>query len=398
MIERVEYLNFLKKLKDKKVIKVVTGVRRCGKSTLFLLYKDYLLTQGIGEKQIISMNFENPEDAIYDDWKTIYDMISKNIVSNQMNYIFLDEIQVVSHFEKLVDGLFIKDNVDLYITGSNSYMLSGELATYLTGRYMQIHMLPLSFKEYMIGIKGENEYRDYQSYIEEGGFPYLLSIRDDKELIRNYLDGIYHTIIMKDVVYRNNIKDVMILDSLVKFIFDNIGQILSTNKIANTLNSNHRKSSVNTIESYLSNLIDSYIVYKVGRFDIKGKEYLKTGDKYYVCDLGLRKYLLGEVRDLGSILENVIFLELKRRNYEIYIGKNGNQEVDFVVKKDDGLKYIQVSLSVRDEATLNRELSSLKSIPDNYPKYIITLDYDTANYEGIKQINAIDFLLDRVDI
>ena len=398
MIERVEYLNFLKKLKDKKVIKVVTGVRRCGKSTLFLLYKDYLLTQGIGEKQIISMNFENPEDAIYDDWKTIYDMISKNIVSNQMNYIFLDEIQVVSHFEKLVDGLFIKDNVDLYITGSNSYMLSGELATYLTGRYMQIHMLPLSFKEYMIGIKGENEYRDYQSYIEEGGFPYLLSIRDDKELIRNYLDGIYHTIIMKDVVYRNNIKDVMILDSLVKFIFDNIGQILSTNKIANTLNSNHRKSSVNTIESYLSNLIDSYIVYKVGRFDIKGKEYLKTGDKYYVCDLGLRKYLLGEVRDLGSILENVIFLELKRRNYEIYIGKNGNQEVDFVVKKDDGLKYIQVSLSVRDEATLNRELSSLKSIPDNYPKYIITLDYDTANYEGIKQINALDFLLDRVDI
>ena len=324
MIERVEYLDFLKKLKDKKVIKVVTGVRRCGKSTLFSLYKDYLLTQGIGEKQIISMNFENPEDAIYDDWKTIYDMICQHLVSNQMNYIFLDEIQVVSHFEKLVDGLFIKDNVDLYITGSNSYMLSGELATYLTGRYMQIHMLPLSFKEYMIGIKGENEYRDYQSYIEEGGFPYLLSIRDDKELIRNYLDGIYHTIIMKDVVYRNNIKDVMILDSLVKFIFDNIGQILSTNKIANTLNSNHRKSSVNTIESYLSNLIDSYIVYKVGRFDIKGKEYLKTGDKYYVCDLGLRKYLLGEVRDLGSILENVIFLELKRRNYEIYIGKIHN--------------------------------------------------------------------------
>ena len=398
MIERAEYLDFLKKLKDKKVIKVVTGVRRCGKSTLFSLYKDYLLTQGIGEKQIISMNFENPEDAIYDDWKTIYDMICQHLVSNQMNYIFLDEIQVVSHFEKLVDGLFIKDHVDLYITGSNSYMLSGELATYLTGRYMQIHMLPLSFKEYMIGIKGENEYRDYQSYIEEGGFPYLLSTCDDKELIRNYLDGIYHTIIMKDVVYRNNIKDFKLLNNLIKFIFDNIGQILSTNKIANTLNSNHRKSSVNTIESYLSNLIDSYIVYKVGRFDIKGKEYLKTGDKYYVCDLGLRKYLLGEVRDLGSILENVIFLELKRRNYEIYIGKNGNQEVDFVVKKDDGLKYIQVSLSVRDEATLNRELSSLKSIPDNYPKYIITLDYDTANYEGIKQINAIDFLLDRVDI
>lgn len=398
MLERKEYLDFLVKLKDKKIIKVVTGIRRCGKSTLFTLYKKYLLKNGVNDNQIISLNFENPDDNKYDNWKSLYDDIKNKLVSGKMNYIFLDEIQVVEDFEKVVDGLFIQDNVDIYITGSNSYMLSGELATFLTGRYMQIHMLPLSFKEYLNSIDSPNELKEYQNYIENGGFPYLLSINDDKELIRNYLDGIYNTVLLKDVISRNNIKDVMILDSVIKFVFDNIGQLISTNKISNTLNSNNRKNSVNTIESYLSNLLDSYIIYKISRYDIKGKEYLKTGDKYYVCDLGLRKYLLGGIKDLGSILENVIFLELKRRNYEIFIGKNGNNEVDFVVKNNDGLKYIQVTLSVRDEDTLKRELNSLETINDNYPKYIITLDYDTANYDGIKQINAIDFLLGRVDI
>lgn len=398
MLERKEYLDFLIKLKDKKIIKVVTGIRRCGKSTLFTLYKKYLIENNVNDSQIISLNFENPDDNKYDNWKTLYDDIKSKLVTDKMNYIFLDEIQVIENFEKVVDGLFIQDNVDIYITGSNSYMLSGELATFLTGRYMQIHMLPLSFKEYLNSIDSPNELKEYQNYIENGGFPYLLSIKDDKELIRNYLDGIYNTVLLKDVISRNNIKDVMILDSVIKFVFDNIGQLISTNKISNTLNSNNRKNSVNTIESYLSNLLDSYIIYKISRYDIKGKEYLKTGDKYYVSDLGLRKYLLGEVKDLGSILENIIFLELKRRNYEIFIGKNGNNEVDFVVKNNDGLKYIQVALSVRDEDTLKRELNSLETINDNYPKYIITLDYDTANYNGIKQINAIDFLLGRVEI
>ncbi len=398
MLERKEYLDFLVKLKDKKIIKVVTGIRRCGKSTLFTIYKKYLLENNVNDNQIISFNFENPDDNKYDHWKALYDDIKSRLVTGKMNYIFLDEIQVIENFEKVVDGLFIQENVDIYITGSNSYMLSGELATFLTGRYMQIHMLPLSFKEYLSGIKSANELKEYQNYIENGGFPYLLSINDDKELIRNYLDGIYNTVLLKDVISRNNIKDVMILDSVIKFVFDNIGQLISTNKISNTLNSNNRKNSVNTIESYLSNLLDSYIIYKISRYDIKGKEYLKTGDKYYVSDLGLRKYLLGEIKDLGSILENIIFLELKRRNYEIFIGKNGNNEVDFVVKNNDGLKYIQVALSVRDENTLKRELNSLETINDNYPKYIITLDYDTANYDGIKQINAIDFLLGRVEI
>lgn len=398
MIERDEYLNFLKKLKDKNIIKVVTGIRRCGKSTLFELYKKYLVDNGVSTKQIISYNFENPKDMIFSDWKELYDEIDSKLIPNKMNYIFLDEVQILNNFEKAVDGLYIKKNVDIYITGSNSYMLSGELATYLTGRYMQIHMFPLSFSEYLKHYGDDNELKKYDNYVQNGGFPYLLNLDNDKELIRNYLDGIYNTVLMKDVISRNNIKDTMILESIIKFLFDNIGQLVSTNKISNTLNSNNRKNSVNTVESYLSNLIDSYIVYKVTRYDIKGKEHLKTGDKYYVCDLGLRNYLLGEVRDYGSILENIIFLELKRRGYEIYIGKYEDQEVDFVIKNNNGLKYIQVSLSVRDENTLKRELTPLNNIKDHYPKYLITLDYDTNDYNGIRQISAIDFLTGRVDL
>ena len=398
MIERTEYLNFLKKLKDKNIIKVVTGIRRCGKSTLFELYKKYLLENGVNKNQIISLNFENPKDMIFNDWKELYTYIENKLLPDKMNYIFLDEIQVIPNFEKTVDGLFINKKVDLYITGSNSYMLSGELATYLTGRYMQIHMLPLSFKEYLNHYGSDNELKKYDTYIQNGGFPYLLNLNEDKDLIRNYLDGIYNTVLMKDVISRNNIKDTMMLESIIKFIFDNIGQLVSTNKISNTLNSNKRKNSVNTVESYLTNLIDSYIIYKISRYDIKGKEYLKTGDKYYVCDLGLRNYLLGGVKDYGSILENIIFLELKRRGYEIYIGKYDDEEVDFVIKNNDGIKYIQVALSVRDEDTLKRELTSLKNIKDNYPKYLITLDYDTNDFDGIKQISAIDFLTGRTNL
>lgn len=398
MIERKEYLDTLIKLKDTKIIKVVTGIRRCGKSTLFELYKNYLLSNGINKSQIISMNFENPSDMIYNSWRELYDDINSKLLKNTKYYIFLDEIQIIPEFERVVDGLFIKNNVDIYITGSNSYMLSGELATYLTGRYMQVHMLPLSFSEYFHSMSDGNELKSYQNYIENGGFPYILNLNNDKNLIRNYLDGIYNTILLKDIVSRNNVKDVMILESVVKFLFDNIGQLVSTNKISNTLNSFNRKNSVNTIENYISNLLDSYIIYKVSRYDIKGKDYLKTGDKYYICDLGLRYYLLGEVRDSGSILENIVFLELKRRGYEIYVGKVGNKEVDFVIKNEDGIKYIQVSLSVRDEKTLKRELEPLQMIRDNYPKYIITLDYDKINYDGIKQISAIDFLLGREDI
>ena len=398
MITRQEYIDYLLKLKDKKIIKVITGIRRCGKSTLFKLYKDYLLKTNISEEQIISLNFENPSDMQFNNWRELYTYIEKKLIFGKMNYIFLDEVQMLKNFEKAIDGLFIKDNVDIYITGSNSYMLSGELATYLTGRYMQLHLLPLSFKEYLEYYGENDEAKKYNLYIKNGGFPYLLNLDNDDELVRNYLEGIYNTVLLKDVVSRNSFKDTMILESVTKFIFDNIGQLVSTNKIANTLNSNNRKCSVNTVENYLSALIDSYIIYKISRYDIKGKDYLKTGNKYYVCDLGLRNYLLGSVKDYGSILENVIFLELKRRNYDIYIGKNDDTEIDFVVKNNTGIKYIQVSLSVRDEKTLERELTPLKNIADNYPKYIITLDYDTVDYDGIKQISALDFLKGNIDL
>lgn len=398
MIKRENYINFLLKLKDKQIIKVVTGIRRCGKSTLFELYKKYLLANGVSQEQIISLNFENPRDMNFNDWKELYNYIESKLNDDKMNYIFLDEIQILSHFEKAVDGLYIKKNVDLYITGSNSYMLSGELATYLTGRYMQIHMLPLSFKEYLEYYGNSDEGKKYDLYVKNGGFPYLLNLDNDDELIRNYLEGIYNTVLLKDIVFKNNIKDTMILDSITKFIFDNIGQLISTNKIANTLASNNRKCSVNTVESYLNALINSYMVYKISRYDIKGKEYLKTGDKYYVCDLGLRNFLLGTVKDYGSILENIIFLELKRKEYDIHIGKYDAYEVDFVVKNNNGIKYIQVSLSVRDEKTLERELMPLKNIADNYPKYIITLDYDSVDYDGIKQVCALDFLSGRIEL
>ena len=398
MIERKIYMDFLKKLKDKKIIKVVTGIRRCGKSTLLLLYKDYLLKSGISKEQIISLNFENPKDMIFNNYKELFNYIDSRLIPNKKNYVFLDEVQILPEFQKAVDGLFLNDNVDLYITGSNSYLLSSELATYLTGRYMQIHMLPLSFSEYLEYYGLDNETKKYDLYVANGGFPYLLNLDNDKDLIRNYLDGIYNTVLLKDVVQKNNIKDTMILESIMKFIFDNIGQLVSTNKISNTLNSYNRKNSVNTIENYLSYILDSFIVYKIGRYDIKGKEFLKTQDKYYVCDTGLRNYLLGEVKDYGSLLENIIFLELKRRGYDIFVGKYDDSEIDFVVKNGDGLKYIQVALSVRDEKTLERELKPLNNIKDHYPKYLITGDYDTITYNGIKQISALDFLLGRVDL
>lgn len=398
MIERQEYLDFLIKLKDKNIIKIVTGVRRCGKSTLFTLFKEYLLKNQVSKDQIISLNFEDVKDNTFKNWEELYNYIDSKLLEGKMNYIFLDEIQTINGFEKAVAGLLFQENVDLYISSSNACVLSEKFSTYLTGRYMQIHMLPLSFKEYASYYGVDNYDKQYSLYVQNGGFPYLLNLNNDTDLIRNYLDGIYNTVLLKDVITRNGIKDTMILDSVVKFLFDNIGQLVSTNKIANTLSSNKRKCSVNTIENYLSNLLDSYIIYKISRYDIKGKEYLKSGDKYYVCDLGLRNYLLGTVRDYGSILENIIFLELKRRNYDIYIGKYDNMEVDFVIKNKDGIKYIQVSLSVRDEKTLNHELKPLQAIPDNYPKYIITLDYDYVDYDGIKQINAIDFLLGKTEI
>ncbi len=398
-IYREEYMKKLENYKDKKIIKVLTGMRRSGKSTILNEFRKELVKSGIPEKNIISINFDDNDNKELLDEQKLHDFIIKNTNKKVKNYVFLDEIQNVNGFEKCVDSLFLRDYLDIYITGSNSYMLSGELATFLTGRYIQIHVLPLSFKEYLSYYGENDELKKYNEYVMYGGFPYLINLEKSNQKL-DYLDSIYNTVIMKDVINRKKVNDVLILESICRFLFDNIGSNISTKKISDTLASSGRKNSVHTIEEYLNSLLESYILYKVNRFDIKGKQLLKTQEKYYLSDLGLRTYLLGKnyTKDFGHILENVIFLELKRRGYRIYIGKNDLNEIDFVVETEDDYIYIQVALSVREEQTLKRELRPLETISDHYRKYLITLDYDTNNYNGIKQISAIDFLLGRVKL
>lgn len=398
-IYREQYINKLISLKDKKIIKVLTGIRRSGKSTILQEFKEYLKSQGVLDKNILFINLDDINNKHLLDPNELHNHILSNIDLKEKNYVFLDEIQNVPEFQKCINSLFLRDNIDLYITGSNSYMLSGELATYLTGRYIQIHILPLSFKEYISYYGEQDELKKYNDYITYGGFPYLINLDNNKEKLE-YLDSIYNTIIMKDVINRKKVSDPLMLESICRFLFDSIGSSISTKKISDTLASNGRKNSVHTVEEYLNALLESYILYKVNRFDIKGKELLKTQEKYYLSDVGLRTYLLGKSlgKDLGHIFENIIFLELKRKGYKIYIGKDSDNEIDFVCETEDELIYIQVALTVRDENTLKRELKPLEMLQDNYKKYIITLDYDTNNYNGIKQISAIDFLLNRVDL
>lgn len=399
IIYRKQYMDKLISLKDKNIIKVLTGIRRCGKSTILNQFKSYLKNNDVDDKNIISINFEDNNNINLLDSNELHKYIIDNTNPKQKNYIFLDEIQNVIGFEKCVDSLLLRDYLDIYITGSNSYMLSGELATFLTGRYMQIHVLPLSFQEYLSYYGENDELKKYNDYITYGGFPYLINLENSNEKL-NYLDSVYNTVLIKDVISRKKINDPLILESLCRFLFDNIGSYVSTKKISDTLASYGRKNSVHTVEEYLNALIESYILYKVNRYDIKGKQLLKTQEKYYLSDIGLRTYLLGKSfdKDLGHILENIIFLELKRKGYKIYIGKNDSTEVDFVVETNDELVYIQVALSVREQNTLERELKPLENISDHFRKYIITLDYDTNIYNGIKQISAMDFLTGRIDI
>ena len=399
LIYREEYINKLNLYKDKQITKVITGIRRSGKSTILNEFKKELIDKGVLEKNIISINFEDNDNRELLDFQKLHNYIIEKADKNSMNYVFLDEIQNVNEFQKCINSLLLRDYLDIYITGSNSYMLSGELATYLTGRYIQIHVLPLSFKEYLSYYGKEDELKKYNEYSMYGGFPYLINLENPNEKLE-YLESIYNTVIVKDVINRKKVNDIMIFESICRFLFDSIGSSISTKKISDTLASNGRKNSVHTIEEYVNSLLESYILYKVNRFDIKGKQLLKTQEKYYLSDLGLRTYLLGRNnnRDLGHILENIIFLELKRKGYRIYIGKNDDTEVDFVVETGDEYIYIQVALSVREEQTLQRELKSLETIPNHYKKYIITLDYDTNNYNGIKQISAIDFLLGRSEL
>lgn len=396
LIQREEYLNKLIALKDKKIIKVVTGVRRCGKSKLLEMYRKWLLEQGVEEERIVSINFEDLDFEDLTDYKKLHTYLKEHLVKDNMTYIFLDEIQNVEQFPKVVDSLYIKDNVDIYITGSNAHMLSNEIATLLSGRYIQIEMLPLSFKEYMISTGSMNDRGiKYVDYLQNSSFPYTLELEGQSDEIRSYLEGLYNTIVVKDIINHSKISEPKMLKSILKFIFDNIGNPLSSKKIADTMTSSGRRIDTRTVEKYLDALTESYIIYQAKRYNIKGKQYLKTLEKYYVVDIGLRLMLFGSKQiDAGRILENIVYLELLRRGYDVYVGKVDEFEVDFVAQNGKGTTYFQVALSVRDEKTLERELRSLRAIKDHYPKILLTMDDDPeVHYDGIRRINARDWLL-----
>ena len=396
MIERPIYLEELISFKDKELIKIVTGIRRCGKSTLFDLYIEYLLSNNVEKDQIIRINLEEYEFDYIKNYKDLYEYINSKLIKDKKNYVFIDEVQKVEEFQKACDSLYIKKNVDLYVTGSNSKLLSGELATLLSGRYVEIKMLPLSFKEYISYVGDTEIEKKYIDYITKSSFPYTLMLNTTKD-IKMYLDGLYNTVIVNDIAERKEIADISMLKDVIKFMFDNIGNLCSSTNIANTMTSSGRKISVPTVEKYLEALVEAFVLYKVPRYDIKGKNLLATGSKYYVSDIGLRYYLLGSKNtDEGHILENIVYLELIRRGFEVYIGKNDDNEVDFIAINEKGVEYYQVSYTVRDKTTLERELKPLDNIKDHNPKYLLTADYTPyTSHNGIKQINVFDWLLDK---
>ncbi len=385
--------------KEQQIIKVVSGVRRCGKSTLFELYRDWLLENGISKEQIISINFE---DIVFEplcDYHTLYQYITGRLVSDKMNYIFFDEIQNVSQFEKVVDSLFLKENCDVYMTGSNAYFMSGELATFLSGRYVELKMLPLSFKEFCSGLGSEANMSNAQKfnlYLKNSSFPYLMKYKRTDNEIRDYLSDIYNTVLLKDIVARLKVSDVTTLENVAKFLLHNIGNLVSTSKITNTLKSAGKGADQKTIDKYMRGLIDSLIIYEAPRYNIKGKMFLKTNSKYYTVDIALRNMLVKSAEsDIGHILENIVYLELMRRGYKVYVGHLDSGEIDFIAMSGKDISYFQVSATTLEESVLQRELAPLKRIEDNYPKYLLTLDelFDNIDYNGIKKCNVLEWLL-----
>lgn len=402
MIIRQEYLNQLRLLKDQKVIKVITGIRRSGKSTLLELFREDLKKQNIAKEQIQFFNFEEEKNVNLRDWRKLHQTIEEKLVQNKMNYIFLDEIQKVDHFEELVNSLFVKKNVDLYITGSNAFLLSSELATLLTGRYISIHLLPFSFKEYTEMYPDETNYdRLFEKYLNSSSFPEVIRLsKVNEELANNYLKDLYNTIVNKDIAKRYNIRNEIDFERTIKFVFDSIGSPLSARNIANTLKNESINVFHGTIINYLQYLTKSYMIYPVNRYDIKGKKILITNDKYYVVDLGLRNLLLSDSpkSDIGHRLENVVYLELLRLNKgKIFVGKNEDSEVDFILQMSNGKRvYYQVAYQVNDRPeTLKRELAPFFKIKDNYPKILLTMDLVPEEFEGIKKINIVNWLLDK---
>lgn len=401
-IIRQQYLDQLTLSKDQNVIKVVTGVRRSGKSTLLGLFQDTLREQGIADSQIQSFNFEEEKNVELRDWRKLHHRIEQKLVPDKMNYIFLDEVQKVAWFEEVADSLFVKPNVDLYITGSNAFLLSGELSTLLTGRYISIHVLPFSFSEFVQVFPEEhNNDRLFEKYLTSSSFPEAINLaKIDDKLANNYLRNIYDTIVNKDIAERYQIRGRIDFDRVVKFVFDSIGSPLSARNISNFFKLNNDNIFHGTIKNYLDYLTKSYLVYPVSRYDIKGRRLLTTNDKYYVVDLGLRNILLGSTpgSDVGHRLENVVFLELLRRNEgEIFIGKNEDCEVDFMVQMAGGERvYYQVSYQVNDQPkTLARELAPFYKIRDNYPKFLLTMDLVPEQFDGIKKVNVVDWLLNQ---
>lgn len=398
LIKRQEYLDRLWQLKDKNLIKVITGVRRAGKSVLLQLFCQELLNNGVKENQITSINFEERKNLDLTDWVKLHDEIESRMIKNKMNYIVLDEVQMVNQFERMVDSLFVKPNTDIYITGSNAFLLSGELATLLSGRYITTNVLPLSFKEYIQAYPEENKDRLFDRFLVGSAMPETLELNSD--VVDDYLSDVYKTITQKDIQNRFEIRDFANFQRVVKFIFDNIGNFTTAKSITDALNNNDKNKgniSHKTVDNYLEYLTASYLFYKVDRYDIKGKNLLKTQNKYYAVDLGFRQALLGQKSDIdmGHKLENLVFLELRRRNNgHILVGKTDEKEVDFMVQDNSGnRKYYQVSLSTKDEKTLQRELEPLQKIKDNYPKFIISTDFDNSIYEGIQKVNVIEWLL-----
>ena len=398
LIQREQYLEFLRRHKDQDVIKVVSGVRRCGKSTLFELFKQELLASGVKANQIISINFEDLEFEPLQEYHALHEYIVERLISETPMYVFLDEVQHVPQFEKVVGSLFIKPNVDIYITGSNAYFMFSDIATLLTGRYVQIEMLPLSFKEFHSVYSQQNllDMDIYNLYIEHSSFSRLVHV-EDAESIDEYLESILNTVVLKDIVTRLKITDVPLLLDIIKYLLANIGSLINPTKIANTLTSYGRKTDNKTVEKYLQGLKDGLLIYEVDRFDVKGKALLQRNAKYYVVDSAFRKFLLSRTdSDRGHILENIVYLELIRRGYRVYVGHLQNGEIDFVAKKPHRLEYYQVSYTVMEDTTLRRELSPLEQLDDNYPKYLLTMDvlHKTDNHNGIEQKNVLDWLLE----
>ena len=405
MVERKEYLKSLIQWKDEQVIKVVTGIRRCGKSTLLAQYQSWLQKNGVSAEQIVSINFEELEYEELLDYKKLYAYLKGRLVSGKTTYIFLDEIQKVPYFEKAVDSIYVKPDVDVYITGSNAYMLSGDLATLLTGRYVEIKMLPLSFREFLEITKLEKQ-QGFAEYLRNGGLPYVASMERTTEKVETYLEGIYNTVIVKDIEDRQTrrerdpdkrkINDIMLLKTIARYLSSVVGSPVSIRSITDYLSSNGRKISPNTVGDYVEALTESFIFYPVERFDIVGKQLLKANKKLYIVDLGLRNHILPRRNyDLGFSLENIVYFELLRRGYRVAMGKHGNTEVDFVAKKQNAYKYFQVTADMTAQETFEREIRPLENIRDNYEKIILTADMLTVgNYNGIQVKNLTDWLLE----